>query len=592
MRIEQYIQMMDYALWDDAKQLMEAIEKRFGGNATTKKIQRNILKQQYKNFTEEVVQKRKGKEALQKLRPKLFGRYYSIAHFLMIRVMWLFHMRIEVMIRVTKLKKDLNMHYWHAPLQVLIMRLMKSELMVLSYKAGLKSVEERLEFFKTNKSIYSEDIKKLKFETHCNEITIRELRKKLETIQKEKDGIQLTVEKLENTSKNLNKLIDSQILDKCKKGLGYNAVPPPHTGLFMPPKPDLSYIGLEEFTSEPAVETLNAKTSEDVPKVVKKDNGVLIIEDWKSDDEDERQSTNGFTRKKVTDSECSRHMTWNMSYLTYYEEIDGEYVAFGEAVSTACYVQNKVLVTKSHNKTLYELLHGRTPALSFMRPFGCPVTILNTIDHLGKFDGKADEGFFIGYLLNSKAFRVFNGRTRIVEETLHIRFSENTSRRQDTMGIPLLILEEELNRTKTAQQTKIDGLERRVKKLEKKHTSRTHKLKRVYKVSLTAWVISSSDDEALDTEDTSIHKRIDEIDADEDIDLVSTYDDELQDEGIEDVGEEEVFDVVTTAKMLIDIVVDAAQVTTAIADIPVTAAKTIVTTAPTITAESTKTNVK
>ncbi|GKF57556.1 ribonuclease H-like domain-containing protein, partial [Tanacetum coccineum] len=61
-----------------------------------------------------------------------------------------------------------------------------------------------------------------------------------------------------------------------------------------------------------------------------------------------------------------------------------------------------------------------------MRPFGCPVTILNTKDHLGKFDGKADEGFFVGYSLNSKAFRVFNSRTRIVEENLHIRFSENT----------------------------------------------------------------------------------------------------------------------------------------------------------------------
>ncbi|GKE04151.1 ribonuclease H-like domain-containing protein [Tanacetum coccineum] len=57
---------------------------------------------------------------------------------------------------------------------------------------------------------------------------------------------------------------------------------------------------------------------------------------------------------------------------------------------------------------------------------GCPVTIFNTIDHLGKFDGKADEGFFVGYSLNSKAFRVFNSRTRIVEENLHIRFSEST----------------------------------------------------------------------------------------------------------------------------------------------------------------------
>ncbi|GJS95784.1 putative ribonuclease H-like domain-containing protein [Tanacetum coccineum] len=61
-----------------------------------------------------------------------------------------------------------------------------------------------------------------------------------------------------------------------------------------------------------------------------------------------------------------------------------------------------------------------------MRPFGCLVTILNTIDHLGKFDGKADEGFFVRYSLNSKAFRVFNSRTRIVEENLHIRFSKST----------------------------------------------------------------------------------------------------------------------------------------------------------------------
>ncbi|GJT24187.1 putative ribonuclease H-like domain-containing protein [Tanacetum coccineum] len=61
-----------------------------------------------------------------------------------------------------------------------------------------------------------------------------------------------------------------------------------------------------------------------------------------------------------------------------------------------------------------------------MKPFGCLVTILNTKDHLGKFDGKADEGFFVGYSVVSKAMRVFNKRTKIVEETLNIRFLENT----------------------------------------------------------------------------------------------------------------------------------------------------------------------
>ncbi|GJV38401.1 putative ribonuclease H-like domain-containing protein [Tanacetum coccineum] len=68
---------------------------------------------------------------------------------------------------------------------------------------------------------------------------------------------------------------------------------------------------------------------------------------------------------------------------------------WAEAVNTACYVQNRVLVTKPYNKTPYELFLGRKPALGFIRPFGCPITILNTIDHLGKFDGKAVEGFFV-----------------------------------------------------------------------------------------------------------------------------------------------------------------------------------------------------
>ncbi|GJZ23740.1 putative ribonuclease H-like domain-containing protein [Tanacetum coccineum] len=99
---------------------------------------------------------------------------------------------------------------------------------------------------------------------------------------------------------------------------------------------------------------------------------------------------------------------------------------WAEAVNTACYVQNRVLVIKPHNKTPYELFLGRKAALSFIRPFGCHITILNTIDHLGKFDGKADEGFFVGYSTNSKAFRVFNSRTRILKENLYVQFSEYT----------------------------------------------------------------------------------------------------------------------------------------------------------------------
>ncbi|GKC23038.1 ribonuclease H-like domain-containing protein [Tanacetum coccineum] len=84
-----------------------------------------------------------------------------------------------------------------------------------------------------------------------------------------------------------------------------------------------------------------------------------------------------------------------------------------------------VLVIKPHTKTPYERIRGRTPLIDFMKPFGCPVTILNTRDHLGKFDEKADEGFFVRYSVVSKVMRVFNKRTKIVEETLNIRFLKN-----------------------------------------------------------------------------------------------------------------------------------------------------------------------
>nr|GEW82989.1 hypothetical protein [Tanacetum cinerariifolium] len=98
---------------------------------------------------------------------------------------------------------------------------------------------------------------------------------------------------------------------------------------------------------------------------------------------------------------------------------------WAEAVNTACYVLNRVLVTKPQNKTPYELLTGKQPILSYLRPFGFHVTILNTIDQLGKFDGKSDSGVLVGYSLNSKAFRVYNLETKRVEENLHVNFLEN-----------------------------------------------------------------------------------------------------------------------------------------------------------------------
>ncbi|GJR08894.1 putative ribonuclease H-like domain-containing protein [Tanacetum coccineum] len=96
-----------------------------------------------------------------------------------------------------------------------------------------------------------------------------------------------------------------------------------------------------------------------------------------------------------------------------------------EAVSTACYVLNRVSITNPHNKTPYELISGKVPQIGHLKPFGCQVTILNTSDHLGKFEGKADEGYLVGYASNSKAYRVYNLPNKRVEETMNLRFLED-----------------------------------------------------------------------------------------------------------------------------------------------------------------------
>ncbi|GJV12127.1 putative ribonuclease H-like domain-containing protein [Tanacetum coccineum] len=133
--------------------------------------------------------------------------------------------------------------------------------------------------------------------------------------------------------------------------------------------------------------------------------------------------------QRVIDSGCSRHMTGKMSYLTDYEEINGGYVAFGGNPKRGKITRKCTIKTATNDETsgiLKSFITGIENLVDHkVKVIRCLVTILNTIDHLGKFDGKADEGFFVGYSFNSKAFRVFNNRTRIVEENLHIRFSEN-----------------------------------------------------------------------------------------------------------------------------------------------------------------------
>ncbi|GJX56259.1 hypothetical protein Tco_0286156 [Tanacetum coccineum] len=171
----------------------------------------------------------------------------------------------------------------------LVKDLRTARISAVSYKTGLESVDARLLVFKKNESVYEEDIKLLKCEIYLRNLDIIKLKRKLELATKEKDEVQLTVQKFENLSKSLSKLLDSQIMDKYKTRLGYNAVPPLYTGNFMPPKPDLVFPSLDDFVdesvSESVVEKPTVETNE--PKSARKENRAPIIKDWVSESKKE-----------------------------------------------------------------------------------------------------------------------------------------------------------------------------------------------------------------------------------------------------------------------------------------------------------------
>jgi len=98
---------------------------------------------------------------------------------------------------------------------------------------------------------------------------------------------------------------------------------------------------------------------------------------------------------------------------------------WADAVSTSCYVINRVLIRPILKKTPYEMFNGRKPNISHLKVFGCNCLVLNNgKESLGKFDEKADLGIFIGYSLTSHAYRVYNKRLMTVEELVHVVFDE------------------------------------------------------------------------------------------------------------------------------------------------------------------------
>ncbi|GJU22687.1 ribonuclease H-like domain-containing protein [Tanacetum coccineum] len=228
----------------------------------------------------------------------------------------------------------------------------KSQFNLVSYKAGLESVEARLAHYKKNEAVFEESINVLKLEVRLRDNDLVKNKKKLEKAEKERDELKQTLEKFQNSSKSLNRLLESQVIDKFKTGLGYNAataaspavesfvnssemlenqecnmpkgyhaVPPPYTGNFIPRKPDLTFI--DEIVKSENMDITTVVTPSDVKKAVSnhvtanvknnsdavepktvKDNSFIpsIIKDWNSDDEMEPIATRIKRKRGVIES--------------------------------------------------------------------------------------------------------------------------------------------------------------------------------------------------------------------------------------------------------------------------------------------------
>ncbi|GKC12520.1 hypothetical protein Tco_1009302, partial [Tanacetum coccineum] len=104
----------------------------------------------------------------------------------------------------------------------LIVKLNQTEFIAATYKRGLTTLEEQLLTYRKNEVLFSEEVAVLKREVSCKDYEINVLKKEFEKVKQKKAGNEFKIEKFDNASKSLNKLFESQITDKSKKGLGYN----------------------------------------------------------------------------------------------------------------------------------------------------------------------------------------------------------------------------------------------------------------------------------------------------------------------------------------------------------------------------------
>nr|GEU95526.1 ribonuclease H-like domain-containing protein [Tanacetum cinerariifolium] len=350
----------------------------------------------------------------------------------------------------------------------------KSEFDLSTYKRGLASVEEQLVFYKKNEVMFCDQIAMLKRDASFRDSKINALNLQIEKLKKEKGSNQIKLENFENASKSLDKLIGSLFapptIDLSNSGLeefqhpkfkGYgpkdsksvyvdtsNEIKKAHDTLiiedWVSDSDDDESEKFEYKVNTAKENSVNTAKGNRVTSDVRKQeiNAVKSSACWvwrpkiKVQDHVSKNSGSYICKRfDYVDLEGRLKSAYarNIFYLTDFKEHDVGYVTFGEeqmVVRFRTATKNETSrILKSFITEIENLVDKKVKIIQCDNGTKFKNRVMNEFceekDQLGKFDGKSDEGIFVGYSTISKAFRVYNTRTRKVEENLHIIFLEN-----------------------------------------------------------------------------------------------------------------------------------------------------------------------
>nr|GEX14445.1 ribonuclease H-like domain-containing protein [Tanacetum cinerariifolium] len=561
--------------------LPNAVEKRFGGNAATKKIQRNLLKQQYKNFT----------ASNSKVLDQTFDMLQKFISQLEIHGESISQEDVNQKFSVTRMEHSYNFNTAHgvfaASSQVNTVNSSNidnlSDDVICAFLASqpsiLQLVNEDLE------QIYPDDLEKMDLKWQMAMWTMRARRflKKIGSKLTMNGNETIGFDKSNVECYNCHKR--GHFARECRAPRNQENNNRESTRRTVPVETHASSalvscdgLGVSEPTvKKHVVKTSKAKASADKPKDVRKNFGPPFIEDLILDSEDEAESKPNIEKKTVKPSFTKIKFVKSKEQVksprkTTVKHVEKPRQHTHRPRGNQRNWNNMMSQRLGSNFEMYNKAFYGNPQQDLQEKgvidSGCSRHMTGDMSYLTDYE-EINRGYVaFGGGLTCLFAKATSDESRLWHRRLgHLNFKTMNKLVKENLlrGLPSKIYENE-QRCVACQK----GKQHRASCDGPMHQDTMRD------TSAHTRVISFSDDEALDKEDTSKQGRIDDLYVDEDIALVSTHDDVVQDKGIEDFGEEEVVEVVTIAKMLIDTVIDVAQVTTAL----------------TITAKSTKTNAK